>query len=493
MTMYLPRRTLLRGIGGFALALPALEIMAPPKAVAASIPKRFAVSYGGISTNADGWDYDLLTPATTGTGYELTRALATLGDTEDGASVQNDVSVVTGLLIPWGDAGNLPPAGKSVYFHYNTVGPQIAGTRTSDDRGGEPQGPTADQVVATALHDEPQHRVLAYRIQVGTYINYNGSDNSTSGTSLCLSWKQTDSGLEVVDPIFSPQLAWSSLFGADFVPPDPAEAAKAKQMLTRRKSALDLVHYSTERLLPKLGAADRQRLERHFDEIRALENRLANALQVGGACQIPPDPGEDPPIAGSSSIYTGNGCEVIFDATQGYSDEDTRGDILTDLIAMAFACDLSRSASLLMSEWKSYMNSYPMTGVETDFHGLTHMGHQEGVADVVAWHVKQFARLVRKLRDKPEVDGSSLLDHTALVHVFAGGWGYDPEGQGGPGAHSTENMCALIGGRAGGLKPGQHVSAPGKHPANVVISALDAVGVTGGMGDLTEGLSELFV
>jgi hypothetical protein len=53
-------------------------------------------------------------------------------------------------------------------------------------------------------------------------------------------------------------------------------------------------------------------------------------------------------------------------------------------------------------------------------------------------------------------------------------------------------MCALIAGRAGGLQPGQHVSAPGKHPANVIVSAMNAVGVEGGLGEVPDGIPELF-
>ena len=38
-------------------------------------------------------------------------------------------------------------------------------------------------------------------------------------------------------------------------------------------------------------------------------------------------------------------------------------------------------------------------------------------------------------------------------------------------------MACLIAGRSGGLAPGRHVVASGKHPANVLITAMNAVGV----------------
>ena len=95
------------------------------------------------------------------------------------------------------------------------------------------------------------------------------------------------------------------------------------------------------------------------------------------------------------------------------------------------------------------------------------------MADAVNWHVKQLARLTRKLRDIPEADGTCVLDHTAMALLFEGGCGPSSESPSlNPHSHSAENMVVLVFGRAGGLKPGQHVRAPGKHPANAVISAM---------------------
>jgi hypothetical protein len=127
-------------------------------------------------------------------------------------------------------------------------------------------------------------------------------------------------------------------------------------------------------------------------------------------------------------------------------------------------------------------------------HGIGHgSGSTQDVADNVGWHVKHFGRLVAKLRDTREVDGSSLLDHTALLLTFEGGHGFDPEGGRNNSSHSSENMVVLVAGRAGGLKPGQHVVATDKHPAQVVISAMRAVGVqTGRLGDVTGDIPELF-
>lgn len=486
----IPRRSFLRGLGGVAVGLPALEIMGAGRAFAQAAPKRFVVSFGGISTGADGTDDDLCVPDGTGPGYEVRPALSPL--TELG--IAGEVSLVSGLLIPWEDGGVMPPGGRTIYYHYNTVGPQVAGTYAGeqgvgeDGRDGAPKGPTCDQIVADQIAGDTTNRVLTYRVQPASYVG----SNDISGNSGRLSWRDDgDGNLRSVDPTVSPRLAYESLF-AGFTPDDPREAERARALLRRRTSVLDLVRGGTERLMPRLGRSDRIRMERHFEEIRALERRLAETPEVVGACRLLEHPGDDPDIGGSIIEYEGQGQP--YSTNEGYSDEERRAEVMTDLIAMAFACDQSRVASFMLTEWKCYMNMFALSdnGWEVDMHEATHQGNQVAVSEAIAWHVRQWGRLVQKLRDTPDADGTNLLDSSALVMLFEGGWGFDPEGGTEPSAHSTQNMIALIAGRAGGLVPGQHVSAPDAHPASVVVSAMRAVGVEGGLGEISDDIPELF-
>jgi hypothetical protein len=462
----LSRRTLLRGLGGVALGLPALEIMAPARARAqsAALPRRFVLLYGGTSQGADG-NPPFVAPSVVGAGYELTRALTPIGT----YGVQSDVSVVSGLKVPWDTGSGVPAAGRSVYYHFNTLGPQVSGMRGPSGRDGTPRGPTADQLVAQVNAGATPFPVLALRAQA---VDYDGN-TITLSSDLALSWRATSGGLQRVDPLFSPSLAFQTLF-SNFTPPDPGAARQARIALQRRQSVLDLVDGSLQRLLPRLGTADQQRLDQHLTELRALEARVAMTQIPAGTCQVPTNPGADPPIQ------------------TGYSGEELRAEVLTDLVAMALACDLTRSVSFMLTQWKCYMNVQQITGYPTDMHSLTHQSSVPGVADSVGWHLKHLCRLVQKLGQLPDGSGS-ILDNTALVLLFEGGSGYDPEGGSSDGAHSTENMCAFIAGRAGGLKPGKHVVASGAHPASVVLSAMNAVGYSGGLGEVPNGLSELFV
>ncbi len=483
----LSRRTLLRGAAGFAMALPTLEIMNTAHA-GGGVPRRYFIGFGGTSTGFPGLDYDFLRPDTLGVGYDVKRALAPLMD----LGVRDEVSVVTDMEIPWGDAGSVPAGGRVRNWHAKSTAPLISGVRGADDGNERARGATSDEIAADALGgNETQQRMLTYRVQAAYYRGSNG-DGGDRGR---ITYRDEGGSIVPIDPIQSPRLAYESLF-TGFVPPDPQEAAAALAALRRRRSAVDLVLEDAQRLIPKMGTADQARMQRHFDELRDLERRLEDVtLPTEGACALLPDPGEDPAIGGAVE----NGDTGGFESGGAYSDEELRAEILTDLVAMAFTCDISRVGSMMYTMAQCFMNANPLFGAATDIHECGHFGAGGGetglnaVSDGVAWHVKHYARLIQKLRDTQEVDGSSLLDHTAAVLVFEGGWGYDPESGEELNVHSSENMAALIAGRVGGLNPGggQHVSNAGGHPTQVINTALRALGIDHEMGEVSGAVDAL--
>src|SRR5262245_39668782 len=98
MARMIDRRAVLRGAGGVALALPALEIMAGRKALAAGVPRRFVLGYAGVSIGGNTAPFDLVVPRTVGRNFETTPGLKAL----DALMVKGDVGIVSGLKIPWG-------------------------------------------------------------------------------------------------------------------------------------------------------------------------------------------------------------------------------------------------------------------------------------------------------------------------------------------------------------------------------------------------------
>ncbi len=484
----LGRRAMLRGMGGVAIGLPALDIMLDSHGRLAHgaepPPRRYLVCFAGTSLGGDGDPvHDEYVPSTVGAAYDLKSALVPL------ASVKDEVTVVSGLDIPTARGGAVPAAGRRDDFHVSSLSPLLSGVRSPSNTSSA--GATSDQIVAKAIAGPTPFKALSYRVQVGWYL----SVSAPYGRDI-MSYK-TDSAAKVVPvpPTVSPKAAFDALFGG-FVPPDNAtERARQDFLLRQRKSILDLVAGNIQRLQPKLGGADRQRLQRHLDEIRDLELRIAAIPPPAtGACAKPADPGADPSPGGPQGV-DGMGTST-YSTNLGYSDEEKRARVFCDLIHMAFSCDLSRVASLMFTMFQSHMNMHPLTGQKCDAHEVGHNGDPAsrgtaGVSKVIAWHVKHFAYLIGKLRDTPDGAGK-LIDNCAALLLHEGGHGLDTATGKMNSAHSTENMACLIAGRAGGLKPGQHVVAAGKHPANVLISAMNAVGVPGGLGEVTGAIPALF-
>jgi len=416
------RRTLLRGLGGTIVGLPFLEAMSDGRAnaQAATGPSRYLVAFCGQSI---GTDRDLFVPDDTGADYDLKRALAPL------APVQQHVSVISNLEIPW---GSTPPAGgRPPNFHASTVGPLVSGVR-AESASADARGPTSDVIVGNALGADTKFRSLQYRVQAQSY---RGGDYGKHRMSY------NDEG-SPNDPVFSPSLAYDSLF-SDFASADPQEQGERDALLARDQSVIDLVSQNAANLMQRVGSADRRRLERHFDEIRDLERRIGTvtptASEVG--CQLLAAPGSDP---------TSQLVEAVYGEEIGYSGEETRAQSFVDLVHMAFACDMCRSISLMFTYSQSFMNAETLipSAIRSDIHELGHgAGGIEDVSDAIAWQVGHFATLIQKLADTPDGEGS-LLDSSALVFLTEGGWGYDPEGDAEGVSHSSENMAVLVAGHA---------------------------------------------
>ena len=161
--------------------------------------------------------------------------------------------------------------------------------------------------------------------------------------------------------------------------------------------------------------------------------------------------------------------------------------------------DLSRVSSLMFTYAQCFMNTNPLYGYPSDLHELSHYsmgGGDDGanaVADGIGWHVKHFARLMSKLRDTTDFDGKTILDNTAMVLLFEGGLGYDPEqdNQGSP--HSTENMGVLVGGLAGGLNAGGgvHIRRQDEHPVRVINTVMNAIGGPDTLGEVSGTITGL--
>jgi hypothetical protein len=489
----LPRRTFLRGLGGTAVALPLLDAMlgdhGDALAHGGAIPLRYLLLFGGFALGCDSGPVpNNVVPAQTGPDYPLGPGIAPFGDYGD---VRQQITVISGLSIPtqtvFGQA--IPPGGRGINFHAHT-NPLFTGTASLTPAQGESHDYrvtnwSSDQKVADAIGTDTNFKSLQYRAQALLYNSGVGPYNRD-----LMSWRLDMPGdPEPLYPVASPRQAYDTLF-LGFVPDDPVEAAKKAFDLEKRKSVLDVVDRRMGGMVDRLGAADKAKLQEHFDKIRNLEDLLDNLPpDQTGACTQLPDPGEDPALGGAF----GGDDPNAYDVNAGYSGEATRIRVFSDLLHMALVCDLTRVATFMHTMMQSFMNVEPFTGHQFAMHDMSHNGQTVNYDDVIAWHMDHYAYLVAKLRDTPEGAGT-LLDSCAVVYLTEAGGGYSYENGSAFSAHSTDNMAMFIAGGAGGLVRGQHIVAPNgaNHPSNVLISAMHAVGVEEDLGDVEGYIPELF-
>ncbi len=216
-----------------------------------------------------------------------------------------------------------------------------------------------------------------------------------------------------------------------------AELAHAR---ARQQSVLDFSRAGLSRIAPRLGAPERERLDRHLQAIRETEQLLDRTINFDSSQLEASVRAVDP---------------TLLDAQHG-----TIGGAHLAIIRAAFQCDLTRIATFGWASGQSSVNfSRLIPGVEDlGFHSISHGGHNRDrdEAAVHRWYNERLAEFLRSLRDTPDVDGRTLLDNT-LVVVWS---------EMRLGTHTFENVpIQLFGGAGGRLRGGKLVRA-GKRPTN---------------------------
>jgi len=143
--------------------------------------------------------------------------------------------------------------------------------------------------------------------------------------------------------------------------------------------------------------------------------------------------------------------------------------VMADLVAMAFACDLTRVVSIQLTGSVGY-TVYDMLGQTRGNHELSHeSSEREAVHRAVHFNMQQFAYLAEKLAATEEA-GGNVLDQTALLCTSD-----VAEGE----SHSSDDYPIVIAGRAGGaLKyPGVHHRGSRRdNTSDVLLTLLRATG-----------------
>ena len=253
------------------------------------------------------------------------------------------------------------------------------------------------------------------------------------------------------------------------------DSAVIEQIGTRRKSVNDLLREQFKQLLGSsdLSSEDRRRLELHQSAIREVEVKLS--------CSLPEMRQRE--LDGISAVNGDNYVKVT--------------EMHMDVIALSFACDYSRVATLQLGQGNDG-TQFSIPGYRNGeklprFHQISHRiysdgsegdpieGAQEMHHEIDKLHARLFRYLLDKLASYSLPTGT-LLDQSVAAWTNDLGHGV---------SHNYENIPWVLAGSAGGyLKQGQYIDA-GKVTHNQLFNTLlNAVGVRKADGSLVDDFGD---
>ncbi len=436
MTNRLSRRAFLGGAGAM-LALPFLESLIPPRAMAQAMgkPRRFLTFYVPNGIHMAGW-----TPAAEGRDFELSPILSPL------SNVRDKIMVLTGL-------NNIPARPDGPGDHASGTGGFLTARHVVKTEGEDIRnGVSLDQLAAASIGGLTRFPSLQLGIDGGGSVG-----NCDSGYSCAYSRNISWSGETTPIPkTVNPQVVFDRLFAGFDTGASAAELARRRRY---NKSVLDYALGDAQRLQNKLGQTDRRKLDEYMTGVRELETRVSSA-QDGPVCDVP----NRPP------------SRLEFP-------EHVR--LMSDLMVLAFQCDMTRIITFMLGNAAS-SRAYTFLGISSAHHEISHHQNQQENFDALqtidTWEVAQLAYILEKMDAIDEGNGTTMLDNSCVF--------FSSEIEDGN-SHSHNNLPVLLaGGNGDYFDLGQHISYSNREPiADLFLSILDSLDIqTPTFGDNSTGL-----
>lgn len=427
MTRSKNRRAFLRAVGAGFATLPFFRLVEDSfaQSMGEELPLKFVTVYHPHGVSAEYW---AMQSGDTETSFDITYENCSLQPFDDaatyGKSFKDKILVVEGV-------DHLSSANGHDSAATILTGSRITGAT-------KPQNSSLDQYLAVEQGLGADTRITSLALAVGT-------KQLTSGEALSFG-----PGGEPLSKIIDPVEAFDLLFDGLVVGDDPAAKAAAERKRRLGQSVIDFVREDVTRLQSRLAGPEKLKLDQHLTSLRELEKQLGG--DVGGpTCVVPARPSAVP------KLERYNGGEPYF---------DTITDLHIDLIAQAFACGITRFATLYMADL-SYADN-PL-GLPTDNHAsvahtynaspIGHNGNPVGSGDPASWvPLARFNRYsyskVAKLLQK--LDERGVLDSTLV---------YAASDMGNPSLHSTRNVpTVLAGGTNGKFRMGRRIKVAADCP-----------------------------
>jgi hypothetical protein len=229
----------------------------------------------------------------------------------------------------------------------------------------------------------------------------------------------------------------------------------AQELVRKRKSVNDLVRAELSSLIQnrKLSAADKRRLQQHFDAIRDTENHMLEMGRDMAAVGCTLD-GIDTSVFAALSSWKYNATNVPDGGIENIVELHMR------LVALAFACDYNRTGTLQWGDGTDH-TIYEVPSNKTlgnwNLHYISHRTKSDGAvgandtaeaahAEIDQVRMKTLARSLQHFAERG-LENNTIVTWTN--HVAEGG-------------HSMSNVPFVLWGNGGGaLKQGQYVDAGG--------------------------------
>ncbi|RKG56738.1 DUF1552 domain-containing protein [Corallococcus sp. AB011P] len=300
----------------------------------------------------------------------------------------------------------------------------LTGSQVEVSSGDElPANASLDQVIGNAVGGSTQFRSLQLHAfeQFGAQHVYNSISFTENGSRVPFE----------LNPANVYKRLFASMGGSE---------AEAQAMLSKRKSLLDYLIKDATRLKSRLAAAEGTKLDTHLAALRDIERRLTNSGALN--CSAPVKPA-------NTDLGDINNMPALTE-------------LHMDLIARAFACDLTRVVTMTIPG-----PSMPWIGIDEDIHNdIAHRTDTQSeparteirlrMVAVQRWYSEQLARLMDTLKSIPEGSGT-VLDNTVIL------WGNE---LGDAAGHMNVSIPTVLAGGAGGkFRMGRMLSLrPGKDP-----------------------------
>ncbi len=422
----LSRRTMLRGMGTAAIALPFLDSMVPALAAPTKSPVRLAFLYVPNGIMMRDWN-----PATEYEGkfQDFPRAMKPLEDFRGDMLQLGNLTHNSGRAL-------LDGAGD----HGRCSGSYLTGIQVKKTTIDIKASISCDQIIANKIGSQTRFPSLELGMDDARQAGDCDSGYSCAYTNN-LAWR---SETQPLPPTLDPRVFFERLFGDGVILSPEERARQAKD----RQSILDFVTADTKSW-KRRGPTDKRKLDEYLSSIREVERQLEKAEKDNQ--QI--NPGMDKPYG------------VPADFAEHFK-------LLTDMMVIAFQSDMTRVMTFLVTR-EGTSRAYLDIGIPVVHHPCTHHQNKpdlmEKVSQINEYHTKQLAGFLAKMKATKDGD-SNLLDNSMIIY----GAGLSDGNR-----HLHEDLPTLLIGRGGGaLKPGRRIVYRKETPmCNLHLTLMDRMGV----------------